>query len=131
MKELLSVDILDKLRKSLYGRNSRLAFYSLSPINGEQLSFVILNGWYVTREKRDRMDGRNVRVSIWLSRNAKPEMESNDWILKMNTCNKIDIQVDERRIQSYRIVEVRTLTQVHAGWIFTTEPIESSIKQRY
>lgn len=130
MRDLVSVQALDGIRNALYGREARLIFYGLSPVDGEIPLFTLLNGWHAAREKRDRMDGRNMRVTIWINRDARPENFGDDWVNKLNMATKIDIQVNEFRVQSYRIVEVRTLSQVHSGWIFTTEPTENAVKKR-
>ena len=121
MKPLLDAANLNAVREAMYGGQALLSFYKLTPTAGESLALSLKEGWYATREKRDRLDGRNNRVLIWVSREATDA----DLKSQLNVGSKVDISFDDG-IQTYRIIEIRTMSQLHAGWVVNCEPVESS-----
>ena len=121
MRPLLDAANLNAVREAMYGRQALLSFYKLTPTAGESLVLSLKEGWYATREKRDRLDGRNNRVLIWVSREATDA----DLKSQLNVGSKVDISFDDG-IQTYRIIEIRTMSQLHAGWVVNCEPVESS-----
>lgn len=121
MKPLLDAAKLNAIREALYGTRAVLSFYKLTPTEGEVLITSIQQGWHATREKRDRLDGRNNRVLIWVARDATDA----DLKGQLNVGSKVDISFDAG-IQTYRIVEIRPMSQLHAGWVVNCEPVESS-----
>ena len=118
---LLDAANLNTLREALYGRQARLSFYKMSPSLGETLIMTISTGWHAAREKRDRLDGRNNRVLIWVAREAI----TGDLKSQLDIGSKVDISFDAG-IQTYRIIEIRTMSQLHSGWVINCEPVESA-----
>lgn len=117
MKPLLSKSRLDKMRRTLYGRNVEAVLYGLTPVEGEQVIGRITGGFNFVREKaQDNNDGK---VKFWLSAEANIDRED----LHVGAAMALIIDGRESR---YSIDELISQQQIGAGYVLRLSPLQGA-----
>lgn len=112
MKPLLSNRTLDRMRRTLYGRNVEAVFYGVTPEEGEVEIGRITSGFNFVRESATR--DSNGRVKMWLSEAAVDRS-----LLHVGAAVKLII---DGRESKYSIDELIPQQQIGAGYVLRLAP---------
>ena len=113
MKPLLKTSVLDKMRRTLYGRNVEAVFYGLTPEDGEQETARITSGFNFVRERQK--EENNGKVKFWLSADAGIDPE------QLHIGGAVELIVDGRS-SHYSIHELLSQQQIGAGYVLRLAP---------
>jgi hypothetical protein len=113
MKPLLNNRILDKMRRTLYGRNVEAVFYGVTPEDGEVEIGRITNGFNFVREPAK--EDNNGKVKFWLVGDASiTRSQLNLGGVVVITANGIT--------QRYKITELLQQQQIGGGYVLRLSP---------
>jgi hypothetical protein len=117
MKPLLSSTRLDKMRRTLYGRNVTAVFYGLTPEDGEQEIGRITSGFNFVREKAK--EESNGKVKFWLSADANIDRE------QLHVGAAMALIIDGRETR-YSLDELLPQQQIGAGYVLRLSPLQGA-----
>lgn len=118
---LITPNILNQMRTTLYGRNASLTFYTVTPAAGETaLGSPILRDWYAQRKSRKGEHGLSGALTIWLAGAAPVDIDD----IRDNAVVSIEINKQTRR---YRVKEITEMQQIGSGWVLHCEPLSNTV----
>jgi hypothetical protein len=113
MKPLLKISVLDRMRRSLYGRNVEAVFYGVTPADGEVEIARITRGFNFSRERAK--EENNGKVKLWLSADAGIDRE------QLHIGGAVELIIDGRS-SHYSIHELLSQQQIGAGYVLRLAP---------
>src|SRR5262245_16982069 len=112
MKPLLSKTRLDKIARTLYGRNILAVFYTITPADGEVEIWRLTRGFNIIRERTrgTDVDVMGVGVRLWLAADADIDRS------KLNVGVAVALTINGQTLR-YTIDSLLPMEQLGAGYI--------------
>lgn len=114
MTALLSPNILNTIRTRVYGSNTVLTFYTVTPATGETSLGDITSGWYAQRQSESSA------VKIWIAKQDNIDIDN----IRAGAVIGLTIGGQTRR---YKITELAEMQQIGAGWVLRCDPLSNTV----
>lgn len=119
MRPLLSENRLNKITRSLYGRNVQAVFYKVTPAAGETAIATITSGFTFVRERGAGQGVDGSGVKMWLSKDAAINVSQ----LRIGVAVALAIDGVTKR---YSIAELLPMQQLGAGYVLRLKPLQGA-----